>query len=63
VERVEFFYAGDEALQEKYAADRKAGADFIASVNGEDVGVPSFLLPKVTVETPRISRCFLGTQT
>jgi hypothetical protein len=22
-------------------------------------GVPSFLLPKVTVETPRISRCFL----
>jgi hypothetical protein len=26
------------------------------------MGVPSFLLPKATVETPRISRCFSGTQ-
>ena len=36
--------------------------DRISGMTATFLGVPSFLLPKVTVETLRISRCFLGTQ-
>lgn len=38
-ERVEFFFGGDEALLERFASARRSGANFVASVNTEDVKI------------------------
>lgn len=38
-ERLEFFFAGDAAMREEYAAARQAAADFIVEVNAEDIHI------------------------
>jgi phenylpropionate dioxygenase-like ring-hydroxylating dioxygenase large terminal subunit len=53
-ERLEFFYVGDEALQEAYRPARNAGAEFIAGVNAEDVRIVE------TVQRGRGSPAFTG---
>jgi choline monooxygenase len=55
-ERVEFFYVGDEALQDRYSAGRRRGAEFITSVNAEDVKIVE------TVQRGRHSPAFSGGQ-
>jgi choline monooxygenase len=55
-ERVEFFYVGDEALLDRYSAGRRTGADFITSVNAEDVKIVE------AVQRGRHSPAFTGGQ-
>lgn len=38
-ERLEFFFAGDEAMREEHALARRAAAGFITDVNCEDIGI------------------------
>ena len=55
-ERLEFFYVGDEALQESHATARRAGAQFITEVNAEDVRIVE------SVQRGRHSPAFTGGQ-
>ena len=55
-ERLEFFYVGDEALRDVHRAARSAGADFVASVNTEDVTIVE------RVQRGRLSAAFTGGQ-
>lgn len=55
-ERLEFFYVGDEALQESHAIARRAGAQFITEVNAEDVRIVE------SVQRGRHSPAFTGGQ-
>jgi choline monooxygenase len=55
-ERLEFFYVGDEALREDHRAARGAGAEFVASVNAEDVRIVE------SVQRGRRSPAFTGGQ-
>jgi len=55
-ERVEFFYVGDEALEDRYSAGRRTGAEFITSVNAEDVKIVE------AVQRGRHSPAFSGGQ-
>jgi choline monooxygenase len=55
-ERVEFFFVGDEALQERFAVARNAGAEFISSVNAEDIKIVE------AVQRGRHSPAFIGGQ-
>jgi choline monooxygenase len=55
-ERVEFFYVGDEALEDRYRTGRGRGAEFITSVNAEDVKIVE------TVQRGRHSPAFSGGQ-
>ena len=55
-ERVEFFYVGEEALQDTHEAARRAGAEFIVSVNAEDVRIVE------SVQQGRNSPAFTGGQ-
>jgi len=38
-ERIEFFFYAEDALDDKYAAERQRQVDFIVQVNTEDVGI------------------------
>jgi choline monooxygenase len=55
-ERVEFFYVGEAALLDTHEAARRAGAEFIASVNTEDVRIVE------SVQRGRSSPAFTGGQ-
>lgn len=55
-ERVEFFFVGDEALLERFSVARQTGAEFITSVNSEDVTIVE------TVQRGRHSPAFTGGQ-
>lgn len=55
-ERVEFFYVGEEALGDANAAARRSAAEFIASVNAEDVRIVE------SVQQGRNSPAFSGGQ-
>jgi choline monooxygenase len=55
-ERLEFLFVGEEALQDRFRALREKGAEFIANVNAEDVGIVE------TVQRGRWSSAFTGGQ-
>jgi len=55
-ERLEFFFAGDEALLERFAATRRSAAEFSTRVNAEDVKIIE------RVQRGRHSPAFLGGQ-
>lgn len=55
-ERLEFFYVGDEALQDRHRAARDAGAEFVAKVNAEDVIIVE------SAQRGRLSPSFTGGQ-
>lgn len=55
-ERVEFFFVGDEALLERFSAERRRSTEFITSVNAEDVKIVE------TVQRGRHSTAFTGGQ-
>ena len=55
-ERLEFLFVGEEALQDRYRALREKGAEFIAKVNAEDVGIVE------AVQRGRRSSAFVGGQ-
>lgn len=38
-ERLEFFFYGEEALAQRYAAERKRQVDFLVHINNEDIGI------------------------
>lgn len=56
VERVEFFFARDEALAEQHAEARRSTAGFIIDVNLEDIGIVE------KVQRGRVSPAFEGGQ-
>jgi len=55
-ERLEFLFVGEEALQDRFRALRAKGAEFIANVNAEDVGIVE------AVQRGRRSSAFAGGQ-
>jgi choline monooxygenase len=55
-ERLEFFYIGEEALQDVHRPARSAGAEFVAQVNAEDVSIVE------SVQRGRWSPAFRGGQ-
>ena len=55
-ERIEFFFVGDEALSEKFAAARRNAAEFVTAVNAEDIGIVE------SVQRGRRSPAFTGGQ-
>jgi len=55
-ERIEFFFVGEESLDERFAAARHTSAEFIANVNTEDLGIIE------AVQRGRHSRAFTGGQ-
>jgi choline monooxygenase len=55
-ERIEFFFFGDEALSEKFAAARRKAAEFVTDVNAEDIGIVE------SVQRGRRSPAFTGGQ-
>jgi phenylpropionate dioxygenase-like ring-hydroxylating dioxygenase large terminal subunit len=55
-ERIEFFFVGDEALSEKFAAARRNAAEFVTAVNAEDIGIVE------SVQRGRRSPAFVGGQ-
>jgi len=55
-ERVECFFVGDEALHERFAVARRDGAEFILSVNAEDIEIVE------AVQRGRHSPAFIGGQ-
>lgn len=55
-ERVEFFFVGEEALLDRFNAERQRSAKFITSVNAEDVKIVE------TVQRGRHSPAFTGGQ-
>lgn len=55
-ERLEFFFAGDRAMHEEYAAARRAAAGFITDVNSEDIHIVE------RVQRGRLSPAFEGGQ-
>jgi phenylpropionate dioxygenase-like ring-hydroxylating dioxygenase large terminal subunit len=38
-QRLEFFFYGEDAMQEKYASERRRQSEFILQVNSEDIGI------------------------
>ena len=55
-ERLEFLFVGEAALQDRFRALREKGAEFVANVNAEDVGIVE------TVQRGRWSSAFAGGQ-
>jgi choline monooxygenase len=55
-ERLEFLFVGAVALEDRFRALRMKGADFVANVNAEDVGIVE------TVQRGRWSSAFTGGQ-
>ncbi|HEU5443082.1 MAG TPA: aromatic ring-hydroxylating dioxygenase subunit alpha [Steroidobacteraceae bacterium] len=55
-ERLEFFFVGNESLEDRCAAARASGARFIADVNAQDIGIVE------SVQRGRWSRAFEGGQ-
>jgi choline monooxygenase len=55
-ERVGFFFAGDEAMEERFAESRQVGAKFVVEVNSEDVSIVE------SVQRGRRSPAFVGGQ-
>ena len=55
-ERIEFFFGGDEAMLERFAAARRKHADFTMSVNNEDIRIVE------SVQHGRHSPAFSGGQ-
>jgi choline monooxygenase len=55
-ERVEFFFAGDASMRADLSSARAAGAQFITSVNAEDVAIVE------SVQRGRHSPAFVGGQ-